>query len=126
MSGAAPTHGRLVLPTSLLVMHVEQVHADTLTWLAGASEGAVVVDARAVTEVDGAGLQLLLSLGRTLRHQGRDARVEGASDHLLAMAASLGLRDGTQLCGLDLQREGHSAGLASGACGATESTGVCA
>lgn len=126
MSGPLHAEGRLVLPPSLLVMHVEQVQAAMQSWLVGLVEGDAVVDAQAVTEVDGAGLQLLLSLGRTLRDRGLAARLDGASDHLLAMAATLGLRNDTHLCGLVLRSAASAADITPGASGTAALTGVCA
>ena len=55
------------LPAELTIYNAASTHAELLAWVARQGEGGadVKLSARAVESIDGAGLQLLLSLGRT-------------------------------------------------------------
>lgn len=55
------------LPAELTIYNAASTHAELLGWVArqGAGGADVKLSARAVDSIDGAGLQLLLSLGRT-------------------------------------------------------------
>lgn len=55
----------LVLPEELTVYHVSQLREDWLAWLARTAS-TVRVDGAGVSQVDGAGIQLLAALLRTL------------------------------------------------------------
>jgi ABC-type transporter Mla MlaB component len=88
------------LPAELTIYTAADLHG---RWLAELRDGAApragddaedtlaVVDAAAVEQVDGAGLQLLVSLIRTLADRGLAVRVDRPSAVLCAAAAALGL-----------------------------------
>lgn len=83
----------LLLPTELSIYTVAELHPQWLTW---AGQGALagreaLADGHAVDQVDGAGLQLLLSLQRCLANRGCALRLQGASHALREACAALGL-----------------------------------
>jgi ABC-type transporter Mla MlaB component len=59
--------------------------------------GAAGIDGAEVTQVDGAGLQLLLSLVQTIEARGASVRWTGVSDTLLEGARTLGLVEALRL-----------------------------
>lgn len=88
------------LPEELTIYTAAELHGRWLADLAAGpaphaaddGEGTLaVIDAAAVEQVDGAGLQLLLSLLRTLADRGLAVRVERPSAVLCAAAAAVGL-----------------------------------
>lgn len=103
MTAAAASPGSspaLVLPSELTIYNVGELHPQWLIWLSEVTapgvEGVVEVQGGAVDLVDAAGLQLLLSLHRTLSIHGRHHRITGASSALAAGCAGLGLADWLQ------------------------------
>lgn len=81
----------LALPEELTVYQVGRLREDWLSWLAQTS-GAVRVDGTAVAQIDGAGVQLLAALLRTLDTRQIAWRLQ-AGDGVL--------RDALQIFGLD-------------------------
>ncbi|MEY4748654.1 MAG: hypothetical protein RIQ60_868 [Pseudomonadota bacterium] len=82
------------LPGELTIYSVGEVRQALLDWLDGAPAGAALgVNAEQVLDVDGAGVQLLCSLGALLDRQGRGWRIENASDTLARAFETLGLHD---------------------------------
>jgi ABC-type transporter Mla MlaB component len=84
----------LSLPPELTIYTVGELHPQWLAWLnAHPGAGTAVVEAQAVEQVDGAGLQLLLALGRGLEERGRTMRLQAPSSVLQSGSAALGLQD---------------------------------
>jgi ABC-type transporter Mla MlaB component len=86
----------LALPAELTIYTVGELHPQWLAWLAQVAaaphtDPAVDLQAAAVDQVDAAGLQLLVSLQRSLAALGRPCRVTDASASLRAACAGLGL-----------------------------------
>lgn len=83
----------LELPAELTIYAVAEIRGTMLAWLARQEASAldtVEIDAGHVNDVDGAGLQLVISLLQTLTHQRRDWRFS---------ACSSCMRDASQLLG---------------------------
>ena len=87
------------LPAELTIYTVGEMRSLWLTWLAEAHAEAATanthddtftVDAAAVGEVDAAGVQLLLSLSKSLDQEHRALKLLGASRPLAAACAALG------------------------------------
>jgi ABC-type transporter Mla MlaB component len=96
------------LPSELTIYTVGELHPQWLAWLADvpAADAADVdtfaVDAAAVAEVDAAGVQLLLSLQRSLSARKQALRLVAPSRTLATACTALGLAAelGTaELCG---------------------------
>jgi anti-anti-sigma factor len=84
----------LALPAELTIYTVGELHPQWLAWLQqGAASAPAEVQAEAVEQVDGAGLQLLLSLARATTERGRALRLLAPSEVLRTACASLGLTD---------------------------------
>ena len=89
----------LSLPEELTIYTIGQLRAGWLQWLAESvpaaagttDEGELRLDARAVAEVDAAGVQLLLSLSRSLARQHRSLRLVEPSRALASACAGLGV-----------------------------------
>jgi anti-anti-sigma regulatory factor len=84
------------LPAELTIYHVAELHRDWLQRLAaldrdGAAAAPAALDAAPLQQLDGAGLQLLLSLRKALAERGVDAPLRSAGPLLHAAAAALGL-----------------------------------
>jgi len=88
------------LPVELNVYAVGELRAQFQSWVKKLPKGRkakslagtpLVVDGSAVTEVDGAGLQLLVALKHSLAAHDRDLRVASASETLSLACATLGL-----------------------------------
>lgn len=91
-----PSHS---LPSELTIYTVGELRPQWLTWLTAVRDGAAaehahdaafVVDAAAVSEVDAAGVQLLLSLGKALRGEHRVLQLCAASGALAQACGVLG------------------------------------
>ena len=91
-----PSHS---LPAELTIYTVGELRSLWLTWLAEAHAEATTanthdetftVDAAAVGEVDAAGVQLLLSLSKSLGQEHRALKLRAASRPLAAACAALG------------------------------------
>lgn len=80
----------LALPAELTIYTVGELHPQWLAWLQ--QEGGAV-DAAAVDQVDGAGLQLLLSLSHAVDQRGRRLQLQAPSQTLRAGCEALGLSD---------------------------------
>ena len=87
------------LPAELTIYTVGELRSLWLTWLAEAHTEATTanghndtftVDAAAVGEVDAAGVQLLLSLSKSLDQEHRALKLRAASRPLAAACAALG------------------------------------
>jgi ABC-type transporter Mla MlaB component len=82
------------LPSELTIYTVGELHPQWLAWLAdtpAADVDAFAVDAAAVAEVDAAGMQLLLSLHRSLSARKQALRLVAPSRALATACAALGL-----------------------------------
>ncbi len=92
MSEHAPA--TLKLPQELTIYAVGELHPQWLAWLAEASTQGreeAEVDARAVDQVDAAGLQMLVSLQRSLADRGLRLRLQEPSEPLRQGCRALGL-----------------------------------
>ena len=84
----------LRLPAELTIYTASQCRAAMLDWLAGQPvDGLCPVDGAAVDQIDGAGVQLLVSLAKALGSRQRALRLVDASGPLQAACASLGVAD---------------------------------
>jgi ABC-type transporter Mla MlaB component len=87
------------LPAELTIFHVAELHRDWLARLAehDAAAGAAAagdearIDAAALQQIDGAGLQLLLALRKALVERGLAVQLHDAGEPLRAAATALGL-----------------------------------
>jgi anti-anti-sigma regulatory factor len=80
------------LPAELTIYAASELRAQWLAALdASPPEADLQLDASAVTEVDGAGVQLLLALARQLAARDRALRLERPSPRLHEACAALGL-----------------------------------
>ena len=86
-----------VLPPELTIFTVTECRALYLEWLDGeapsASADRMSLDASSVVEVDGAGIQLLVSLERSLASRGKALKLCGAGPSLSAACNDLGVAD---------------------------------
>jgi ABC-type transporter Mla MlaB component len=105
-SSDRPPLTALRLPAELTIYAVGELQPQWLAWLAdlsthSAAPGAdqVDVDAQAVDQVDAAGLQMLVSLQRTLADRGLRMLVQQPSATLLEGCGTLGLVDTLGLAG---------------------------
>ena len=92
----APGPAALQLPQELTIYAVGELHPQWLAWLAKASAHGreeAEVDAQAVDQVDAAGLQMLVSLQRSLADRGVCMRLTGLSEPLRLGCEALGLCD---------------------------------
>lgn len=87
----------LSLPSELTIYTVGELRPRWLEWLASqqttdaAGDTTCHVDAAAVSEVDAAGLQLLLALSRSLEAENQTLRLDNPSASLVAACQALGL-----------------------------------
>lgn len=84
----------LSLPVELTIYAVAELRPSWLDWLdrvAAAGEDAAEVRAADVAEVDGAGLQLLLALRRSMHDRRIDLRLREPSPALRTAIGGLGL-----------------------------------
>lgn len=84
------------LPPELTIHHASDVHRQWTEILARATQeagqpAAAVIDAQAMQHIDGAGLQLLTSLIRTLRERGFTVNCTGVGQNLMASAQAFGI-----------------------------------
>lgn len=87
----------LDLPAELTIYTVGELHPQWISWLQqGAAPAPAEVRAAAVEQVDGAGLQLLLSLSRAFAERERSLHILAPSEALRAGCAALGLGDWLQ------------------------------
>jgi ABC-type transporter Mla MlaB component len=83
---------RLVLPQELTIYTVGELRNSWLSWLSEHADEQHV-DASLVDQVDGAGLQLLLSLARSMATHDVTLQLDDPSSTLLAACSTLGLID---------------------------------
>jgi anti-anti-sigma regulatory factor len=82
----------LALPAELTIYSAAELRRQLLAHVdAHAQDDACCIDASAVDQVDAAGVQLLVSLARTLAPLGRTLQLGQASPALVAACESLGL-----------------------------------
>lgn len=83
---------RFDLPCELTIFTAAETRDAMLAWLAGVPhDEPLTVDADQVLDVDGAGLQLLCSLGALLDRQGRDWTLVRTGERLRQACTTLGL-----------------------------------
>ncbi len=84
-----------VLPEELTIYTVSELHPQWSAWLADAAsaddDAPVCIDAAAVDQIDGAGLQLLVSLSNSLAARQRTLQLVDASQLLINACQTLGL-----------------------------------
>jgi anti-anti-sigma regulatory factor len=78
------------LPEELTIYTLGELSPQCLQWLDADTEACLSVDAQAVSEVDAAGVQLLLSLANALAAQARELLLVAPSTTLVAACAALG------------------------------------
>jgi len=81
----------LNLPSELTIYAVAELRPQWLAWMAAADDDALCADAADVSEIDGAGLHLVLSLARALERDGRTLAVQNPSATFDAACRTLGL-----------------------------------
>lgn len=83
------------LPGELTIFTAAETRDALLAWLSqfGDNDDAVLIAADQVSDVDGAGVQLLCSLGALLERQGRSWSIAHATPLLTQSCATLGLAD---------------------------------
>ncbi len=81
----------LALPAELTIYTAGETRPQWLAWLAADDAESLRVDASAVTEVDAAGLQLVVALSRALEAQHRRLQLERPSPALRSACERLGL-----------------------------------
>jgi ABC-type transporter Mla MlaB component len=92
----------LMLPEELTIYAAGELRPQWLAWLdraAAAGADAACVQGAQVAEVDGAGLQLLLALRRSLAERGLRLQLADASPALQAACAAAGLADALATAG---------------------------
>lgn len=103
-AGAGATldvHGAcLRLHGEWVVAEAEGLRAAVVALWPGLPPGRLVVDASAVSEIDGAGIQLLVALGQALLATGHDPVLRVAPERLRRAAAALGAGDALRCCGM--------------------------
>lgn len=87
------THPVLPLPAEMTIYTAARTRDAWLGALAHAADGPLRLPAGDVTEIDAAGLQLLVSLRHTLALQQRTLQLIEPSDVLRAACARAGLRE---------------------------------
>lgn len=81
----------LALPAELSIYTVGGLRPHWLAWLADAGDGPHVLDAAAVDEIDGAGLQLVLALAGQIERDGHTLAIRTPSAPFAAACRSFGL-----------------------------------
>lgn len=81
----------LALPAELTIYTASETRPQWLAWLAADDAESLQVDAGGVTEVDAAGVQLLVALARALQVQQRRLRLDRPSPALRAACDRLGV-----------------------------------
>jgi len=83
----------LALPAELTIYTVGELHPQWCAWLADAvkTDAPAALQAAAVDQVDAAGVQLLLSLQRSLAGHGRELQMHAPSEVLRQGCEALGL-----------------------------------
>ncbi len=82
----------LRLPPELSIYTVGDLRTDWLTWLANVSDDVEIAGGE-VDQVDGAGVQLLVSLHRAVRQRGLGWRLFPASASLMSACSAIGARE---------------------------------
>lgn len=86
-------HTHMALPAELTIYTAAQTRAAWLDAIAPAADGPLCLHAADVADIDSAGLQLLLSLQRSMAAQQRALRLLHASQVLRDACARAGLGD---------------------------------
>ncbi len=81
----------LALPAELTIYTVGETRPQWLAWLAADDAETFRADASGVTEVDAAGVQLLVALARAVELQRRRLQLDGPSPALRGACERLGL-----------------------------------
>ncbi|QTN23620.1 STAS domain-containing protein [Rhizobacter sp. AJA081-3] len=81
----------LALPAELTIYTVGETRPQWLAWLTADDAETLRADASGVTEVDAAGVQLLVALARALQAQQRSLLIERPSPALRGACERLGL-----------------------------------
>ena len=81
----------LALPAELTIYTVGETRPQWLAWLAADDAESLRADASGVTEVDAAGVQLLVALARAVEFQQRRLQLDGPSPALRGACERLGL-----------------------------------
>lgn len=79
------------LPSELTIYTAGETRAACIHWLSMNGDETLDVDGSAVAEVDGAGVQLLASLARSLRAQQRRLQLVSPSAPLRTACSALGM-----------------------------------
>jgi ABC-type transporter Mla MlaB component len=96
------TTSSLTLPLELTVFTATETHQQWLMrWHELPREGPVGVDGAGVEQVDAAGLQLLVSLRRTLDHRSQDLHLLQASDALTQACQIMGCGQLLSACAVE-------------------------
>lgn len=93
---STPAHTPLRLPAELTIFTASETRSAWLSWMAdeaqhGGIDPVCVVEADDVSEVDAAGVQLLVSLANALAAQQRRLQLQGATEALRSACTSLGV-----------------------------------
>ena len=81
------------LPPELTIYTAGETRTACMSWLSASNDEVLGVDGSAVAEVDGAGIQLLAALARSLRAQDRRLHVGSPSQPLRNACNGLGFAD---------------------------------
>ncbi len=92
MSAALPP-GALRLPAELSIYTAAELHPQWLAWAALQQGATACADGAAVDQVDGAGVQLLVALQRSLAARGCALHLSAPSRPLREACTALGLAD---------------------------------
>lgn len=87
------TPARHSLPSELTIYTVGETRTTCLNWLADPVDDVLGVDGSAVAEIDGAGVQLLAALARSLQARNRRLQLLAPSHPLESACAALGLEE---------------------------------
>jgi len=80
------------LPAELTIYTVGDLHASLIRDLP-AADSALLLDASQVTDIDSAGLQLLLALAQACEHRGQAISLVAPSSALIQASTALGVQD---------------------------------
>lgn len=99
----------LRLSGALTIADCAIARSDLLQLFTSLPDGPLVWDLAELDEIDGAGVQLLLSTRRTLAARGHDVTVRGCGAGIEAIAQALGAADAASAFGAPRQPQGVSA-----------------
>jgi ABC-type transporter Mla MlaB component len=87
----APLPAALAIPAELTIYTVGELHPRWIAWLGECAAHPPRADGAAVSEVDSAGLQMLLALDRAVAERGGHLVIDAPSSALSAGCAAVGL-----------------------------------